>query len=805
MVHRGRTLKPGTDISSPNTSTVSHQSKPFRQFSTRSRAKSNASFKGLRRVLTHDGTLDSDYFSKHNISQKCKSSDSLFRKRTISGLNMTALTRVKSNQGKRSASFHSPVHNTLLSPKSSSHSNSTNSGYGLKPRRSKSTQSVLSLRDAQESDESGSTTDEEVECFSEDDTDNVDINSDKIGIKPLTPDRKGSIPHSTDNKLQSPEPIDEQEEDKALNNKKENYRAVSLPLPHLTSNDYFRESSHSTECQNDGNTSSSSIETKLNENGIINEEEQSNTTRETGADAESENSQKLKCPLIRKDDNVPPHAPYIANEEKILDIGNTLAAHKSNQKQNHTDEPFDREDHIDTPRSNSSRKSDASFMSLRRQGSKQHKLLNEDEDLIKPGNIISSIDSNVKDMEGHNLLENYAPDMILSQSTGVERRFENSSSIQNSLGKEIHKPGERMDSDNTFNDMNDDKLPNGTKDARQTKPGQNIPNSQSIFPASTNINIKDNNVPQHSFSTSISSLTNNLRRAVPESFHGSSRINNIFHKKSNQNLLLRSNDAGRNSLTPNSPLSNEHSTSNTNFSGNANDQSNSGAKFNSFAQFLKSDGIDAESRTQRKLWLQRENSIMDLSSQNDGSDSIFMAGNIDAKREFERISHEYSNVKRFYNPLDEALLRIEPTMTGNANNIRKKNHNDGQSIAQSNGTPDHKEEDDSIFANYDKKFDDLYPHLANAKIQAVLCNIWKNESYLFNKDVNPINKNRTPSTSHSTSHNASQSTRNLLRGPMGSSTTLHHQRVVNSLQPTTRAVNRRMENVGYMHTQPQQR
>lgn len=93
---------------------------------------------------------------------------------------------------------------------------------------------------------------------------------------------------------------------------------------------------------------------------------------------------------------------------------------------------------------------------------------------------------------------------------------------------------------------------------------------------------------------------------------------------------------------------------------------------------------------------------MDLSSQNDGSDSIFMAGNIDAKREFERISHKYSNVKRFYNPLDEALLRVQPIITGNANNIRKKSHNDAQSIAHSSSDTDHKDEDDLLFTNYDK-------------------------------------------------------------------------------------------------------
>ncbi|CAI1751275.1 hypothetical protein SEUBUCD646_0P01080 [Saccharomyces eubayanus] len=803
MVHRGRTLKSDTDITSPNGSAVPHQSKPFRQFSTRSRAKSNASFKGLRRVLTHDGTLDSDYFNKHNISQKCKSSDALFRKRTISGLNMTALTRVKSNQGKRSASFHSPVHNTLISPKSGSHSNSASSGFGLKPRRSKSTQSVLSLRDAQEPDNSGSTTDEEVECFSEDDAENEKINSDKIRIKHNAPQEKESSPHLIDNELQPSEPIYEQEEEKPLNQQNKNHRAISLPLPHLTSTDYFGESSRSEEPQNDDNISSSSTETKLNVNHVINEEEQSSTRKNT--DGETEHPPKMNSPLMEADDKIS-HTPCKANEERILDIGNTLAVHKSGEKPSNLDEHFDQEDHIDAPRSNSSRKSDTSFMSLRRQSSKQRQPLNEEEDLIKPDpENISSNDINGKDIEGANPLENYAPDIILSQSTGVERRFEDLSSIQNSIGKEIQNPEDRLNSDGTFDDLDDDKLPNDTKNMRQSKLGQTIPNSQLALPTATSIDNKDNIVSQHNFSTSISSLTNNLRRAVPDSFHGSSRINNIFHKKSSQNLLLRSNNTGKNPSASNSPLVNEHSISNTNANGNVNGSSDSGAKFNSFAQFLKSDGIDAESRTQRKLWLQRENSIMDLSSQNDGSDSIFMAGNIDAKREFERISHEYSNVKRFYNPLDEALLRVEPTMAGNTNNIRKKSHNDGQSITPSNGTPDHKGKDDLLFANYEKKFDDLYPHLGNAKIQAVLSNIWKNESFLFNKDVNPISKNKASSTSHSISNNGLQNTRNLLRGPMGSTTTLPHQRVINSLQPTTRAVNRRMENVGYMHAQSQQR
>lgn len=45
--------------------------------------------------------------------------------------------------------------------------------------------------------------------------------------------------------------------------------------------------------------------------------------------------------------------------------------------------------------------------------------------------------------------EPYIPDMILSQSTGVERKFENPSSIQNSLAKEIQNTKYLEDSDNT--------------------------------------------------------------------------------------------------------------------------------------------------------------------------------------------------------------------------------------------------------------------------------------------------------------------------------------------------------------------
>ena len=161
MVHRGRSLRSETE---PHTG--SSNVKQFRQFTTRSRAKSTASFKGLRRVLTHDGTFDEGH-GRHSSFQKCKSSDALSRKRVISGLSMTTLTRVKSNPG----SVVSPTRDVI-----------GNFG-GIKPTRSKSTHSVLNLQEIAErfnreggakddssvdEDEDEDEQEEEVDYFSDD-------------------------------------------------------------------------------------------------------------------------------------------------------------------------------------------------------------------------------------------------------------------------------------------------------------------------------------------------------------------------------------------------------------------------------------------------------------------------------------------------------------------------------------------------------------------------------------------------------------------------------------------------------------
>ena len=165
-------------------------------------------------------------------------------------------------------------HNTLLSPKSSSHSNSGGGGFSLKPRRSKSTQSVLSLRDAQASNKNESTTDEEVEYFSEDNVEDEKMKNDRIRTEQIMSEQKKNTPHLSHNKLQSPDTIDEKEERKSSIDRNEKYRAVSLPLPHLSSNDYPRETSQSVELQHNGQEAPSLTETKLIKESIINEQEQ---------------------------------------------------------------------------------------------------------------------------------------------------------------------------------------------------------------------------------------------------------------------------------------------------------------------------------------------------------------------------------------------------------------------------------------------------------------------------------------------------------------------------------------------------
>lgn len=101
-------------------------------------------------------------------------------------------------------------------------------------------------------------------------------------------------------------------------------------------------------------------------------------------------------------------------------------------------------------------------------------------------------------------------------------------------------------------------------------------------------------------------------------------------------------------------------------------QKTSETDFNDFNSFLKSDSLkeDKDSRTQQRLWLQRENSILDLSTDQSRSkfDAIFQPFSVDAKRDFENINKEYNNIKRFGNPLVENLKKIQSSLEINVDN-----------------------------------------------------------------------------------------------------------------------------------------
>lgn len=90
---------------------------------------------------------------------------------------------------------------------------------------------------------------------------------------------------------------------------------------------------------------------------------------------------------------------------------------------------------------------------------------------------------------------------------------------------------------------------------------------------------------------------------------------------------------------------------------------------NNFDQFLRTNNSNIETRTQQKLWLQRENSLLDLPSAS-GNNS----NNPQLRRDFERVSREYVNVRRFSNPCVESVKRVssqvkplKPQSTGQMN------------------------------------------------------------------------------------------------------------------------------------------
>lgn len=136
--------------------------------------------------------------------------------------------------------------------------------------------------------------------------------------------------------------------------------------------------------------------------------------------------------------------------------------------------------------------------------------------------------------------------------------------------------------------------------------------------------------------------------AALQYIHSNDRISGV-----NVDLLSKSSNSLRQfTIAPLAKMGSSDETSSSVLLSNAGGRDLSGTPSN-FSQFLKSSGSNIETRTQQKLWLQRENSLLDV-SQLQNSPPV----NPHVRREFERVSREFVNVRRFVNPLTDAVRRV---------------------------------------------------------------------------------------------------------------------------------------------------
>lgn len=740
-----------------------HTTRPFKQFSTKSRAKSTASFKGLHRITAHDSGSDVDsHHSGESSFRKSRSSDSLYRRRAISGLNMTALTRVKSHPSQMSGSRSSSVNSSTFYGVGGASS-------GLKPSTSKPTHSVVGLHSGDEDIDDDTTTDEEVEYFSDED-ENENGKSGQPSPTPENMPRENSI--NGDRRTS--------EEMKAA--------------PHLGNQLSYK--------------APSSLINPQQEQLLSNNHGEINNGIDDGSDNENNNNGTNNENNFKPESNelIQPEPDRTSNDKILHDVG---------------------DDHIDN--NNLCITEDASMEAGAHSLKRQVKTFQDPQEDAVPlagGEGSPHKDDYYISQHRNSEHEQYIPSMILSQSTGMERRFDQPASIQNSLANnyQVMPPLEeaqdgaikeynmgfnkenQLINSTSFQNINRNQLLQQQQEQQkqqelqeqqdrqdrqeqyrheghqreqreQQRPLQRQSQYNNLFQPQQQQHsplyqqpqqrqkqgINAGNNSQHNFSTPISTLTSSLQRMAPENTYSTSRKSHLLKKKPSQTPFLGSSFRGSNTDVPSSFLHRESPPASSDI--------------NNFAQFLKSDNMDGESRTQRKLWLQRENSILDLSSQQESGNSMFMASNIEVKREFERISHEYTNVRRFSNPIEEALARVDFEQK----NMGIKNPNSKDTDGIDSLIPKHFGEG--------KELEELLPKSESSKLHRVLQSIWREESALFNKDTNPVNPNKSSISGH-----ISNTSRTSLKNVMNPGSALQHQRITNSLQPTTRAVNRRMEN-----------
>ncbi|CEP64773.1 Tco89p LALA0_S13e02674g [Lachancea lanzarotensis] len=702
-----------------NNKHAANTSKKLKQFSTKSRSKSAANFKGLnqlRKVLSHDGSYAVEDQTKERPGwmKKSKSSDSLHRRKAISSLSMTALGRVSSN----STSSH--------------HDNSSGSSVpvsGLKPQRGNSTKSVLELRDGDEMYEDHSTTDEEVEYFTDEEVK-------REGTRPndrnrLSKRQSGAKNGATEPNLVYESQAQEQNTDdraSETSGSEEDHTLLGTDVP---------SQSHAVSVED--------LENSVSRAGS------SNTLKNQPSYGVPSNLRPSSDDHISSTGNLPdqdqiPRQSYHQSKETLV---NHVAHDDRIDSADRIDQDGTEEDIIDAPNNIESMAN-----SLKRHGPTSNRTRNlayADDD----GNDIS--DGYDYNKEKRTDLK-YSPTVILSQSTGMEKRFDRSPSLSEETNSRI---------------LRNDNIQNSANGAIPSN-NNNFKYINSDFAASFNSNHGTQHISESSvkpdFSTSISSLSSHLSR--PTQLMTENKPSKSLHQRTGQAIITphinnRPQLDSRNSSSKRSdPLSN----------------------FNNFSQFLQTESSGTESRTQQKLWLQRENSFIDLSSQVPTLDSIFLASNIEVKREFERISREYTNVRRFSNPVTTSLNRTAPRnrLDSKKNRLAHSQINELVKVFRKNGS-----QNEQSLQEFCKEKLDL-----DIDIQRVLSTIWNKESAAFNKRSDlPGQNDLSHSSSTSYGMPLRSQTRNNLRTNYGSSNSINHQRGLGSgsLQPTTRAVHRRME------------
>lgn len=870
-----------------------------RQFSTRSRAKSTASFKGLRRALGHDipKSIDKSYHhqqhhhSFNNPMTRIKSADSLYRRRTLSALNMTSLGMSGSHTG--------PLAQLTHSGRSRPHSCTNSLGHtsgGIRPTITKSTHSVLQYGIEQPKSDLNNidnlVSEEEVDYFtdeelspSEDDASNDTTSSENLDRDMNTTSIHAidTIPTTTNNTV-IPKPLSKKpqftlgNDHVKLDNSIQSSDSDEEELP-------LKKESKGTD-NNENHLDAIKIIKEDNLTKVKEEQQYKNLLSNVSIDGKKLSEQKNHTNVdnisITSNHIASPHnqmvrqpsEDHIGNAESIdSTISNELTRQARNQKHSF---PHSKDtDHIEydlqmdksTPTQKDLLMNDAN--PDRKNYTSNFNLINSpNKDNFKK----SKIDRNHQNQSIKNSLTGqYIPTMILSQSTGIERTFEHPASIQNSLSNELHttttssKSATHNEKNTTTNVplMNSDRQNINTHSSNKVITNK-VENPNIILQENSRIiknslqkesdNHKQSNkqkFPQqietenkrNSFSNSYSSLTNNLQRANAaaslamiantennssklkpkksttsiiheNSSKHSSYISTIFNRRPHSRQQQYLKQERRGSTEKNAPsLLSQLSNSNRRTS-IAENKINMDNNFSNFSQFLKTDNTnDGDLRTQRKLWLQRENSIMDLNLQKDGNaDSIFMATNVDVKREFERISHEYTSLRRFYNTIDAALTRFE----SNKNHIQStvgKTSTNANIKSQSRKPPSSNEITQSLTSQGDNmlnafisgrsvtskvsdsnlKADDFFGNTQNSKLQRILTTMWNQESANFNNEVNPLstkNNSRTAvnesnininpdlrQTHHNNGahHSSILATRHSLRNAVGPSANFYRQ------------------------------